>query len=128
MPDSDLTNELLDTWTSSEAPSPFALQSPTPPDANTSVIIPIDADDLDPSDDEISLRQTLEQRFNMLSVDSHSTPAYFGKSSSFMFLQKAVGIRYGAPEGSPEIYRQLPEHMLHACMSACCQFDRFGTA
>ena len=53
-----------------------------------------DEDDLEPSDDEYSARKTLEDAFRSVSLDP-GAPHFFGKSSSFMFLQKALDIRQG---------------------------------
>ncbi|KAJ3554892.1 hypothetical protein NM688_g2874 [Phlebia brevispora] len=82
--------------------SPFAEgRTPGEPDALSTVPIssasrtpppPVDADDLESSDDEYSARKTLEESFRSISLDP-GEPHFFGKSSSFMFLQKAMDIR-----------------------------------
>ncbi|KAF7792733.1 hypothetical protein EIP86_003831 [Pleurotus ostreatoroseus] len=61
--------------------------SPVPP-------LPVDEDDLESSDDEYTARKTLEHAFRSVSLDP-GAPHFFGKSSSFMFLQKALDIRQG---------------------------------
>lgn len=53
---------------------------------------PVDADDLDPSDDEITARNTLEKHMKSLTVDP-GHPRFFGKSSSVMFLQTAMVLK-----------------------------------
>lgn len=61
--------------------------------------IPVDADDLDSSDDEFSARQTLEESFKNVTMGS-GQPHFFGKSSTFMFLHKAMDIRHGYAGGN----------------------------
>ncbi|THG99015.1 hypothetical protein EW026_g3256 [Hermanssonia centrifuga] len=58
----------------------------------STTINPVDADDLDPSDDEVSARQSIVQSFVDLSlcpVHDH----FLGKSSSLMFLQTAMDVK-----------------------------------
>ncbi len=54
--------------------------------------MPVDGDDFESSDDEYSARKTLEASFKTVSMDPGG-PHFFGKSSSVMFLQKAMDIR-----------------------------------
>lgn len=54
---------------------------------------PVDSDDLDPSDDEITARNTLERHMKNLAVDP-GHPRFFGKSSSVMFLQTAMVLKH----------------------------------
>ena len=51
-------------------------------------------EDFDPSDDEFTARQTIEERFKGLSIDP-GPQHFFGKSSSLMMLQKAMDIEQG---------------------------------
>ena len=53
---------------------------------------PVDADDLDPSDNEMTARDTLERHMRNLAVDP-GHPRFFGKSSSVMFLQTAMALK-----------------------------------
>lgn len=53
---------------------------------------PVDADDLDPSDDELTKTNTLETRMKEVSIDPMH-PRFFGKSSSVMFLQTAMALK-----------------------------------
>lgn len=67
--------------------------------------MPVDADDLDPSDDEITARDTLAQSFETFSIyPGHDH--FLGKSSSLMFLQTAIDMKqeYVSPprEGQDE--------------------------
>ena len=86
-----------------KAPSPPSRGSISPKMAG-------EEDDFDPSDDEFSARQTIEERFKTLSIDP-GPQHFFGKSSSLMLLQKAMDIQQGYTEdaspgannpGSPE--------------------------
>lgn len=52
----------------------------------------VDADDLDPSDDEVNKINTLEKRMKEISIDPLH-PRFFGKSSSVMFLQTAMALK-----------------------------------
>ena len=98
--------ELILTRLPSPYSSPGEKASPTPPQASTSGIA-VDTDDLEPSDDEFSVSQTLEERFKILSVDSERQH-FFGKSSSFMLLQKAVDIRDSYSDETPETRESTP--------------------
>ncbi|KAJ3558753.1 hypothetical protein NM688_g738 [Phlebia brevispora] len=49
-------------------------------------------DDLDPSDDEMTLRHNLEQSIRHLSLEANR-PNFLGKSSGLMFLQTALDLR-----------------------------------
>ena len=62
---------------------------------------PIDADDLDPSDDEVTLRKTLAQGFQDLALQTGDH--FLGKSSSLMFLQTAFDLKkeYVNPSQAP---------------------------
>ena len=65
-------------------------------------LLPVDADDLDPSDDEMTKTNTLEKRLKEMSIDPMH-PRFFGKSSSVMFLQTAMALKhtYAGNEGPP---------------------------
>ena len=54
--------------------------------------IPIDADDLDPSDDEVTARITLTKRLEDVSIYAHEDH-FLGKSSSLMFLNTAFDMK-----------------------------------
>ena len=54
--------------------------------------IAVDEDDLVPSDDEISTRNTLTESFSKISLFSGSDH-YSGKSSSLMLLQTALDMK-----------------------------------
>ena len=53
---------------------------------------PVDSDDLDPSDDEMTKTNTLEKRMKEVSIDPMH-PRFFGKSSSVMFLHTAMALK-----------------------------------
>lgn len=55
-------------------------------------LLPVDADDLDPSDDEADVEDTLEKRLKTVTIDPLH-PRFFGKSSSVMFLQTAISLK-----------------------------------
>ena len=82
--------------------------SPSPPASSSLVKLPVDINDLDPSDNELSTQETLEQSFRNVSLDP-GRPHFFGKSSSFMFLQKAMDIRQGYVEESAATREPTPE-------------------
>lgn len=52
----------------------------------------VDADDLDPSDNEMTARDTLARHMKNLVLDP-GHPRFFGKSSSVMFLQTAMDLK-----------------------------------
>jgi hypothetical protein len=54
---------------------------------------PVDADELEPSDDEITKTNTLEKRMKEMSIDPMH-PRFFGKSSSVMFLHTAMALKH----------------------------------
>lgn len=54
---------------------------------------PIDADDLDPSDDEITAQHTLAQHLKRIKLNPGHV-RFFGKSSSVMFIQTAIDLKH----------------------------------
>ncbi len=51
-----------------------------------------DADDVDSSDDELTLRMSIEKRIKHLSLATHP-PQFLGKSSGLSFLQTALDVK-----------------------------------
>lgn len=93
----------------------------------------VDDDDLDPSDNEMTARHTLERNMKNLSINA-GHPRFFGKSSSVMFLQTAIALRKEytgqstmrtdaegkrnlLPCKRPEFWRAHPVSATHLCMS-----------
>ena len=65
-------------------------------------LLPVDADDLDPSDDDLTKANTLETRMKEVSIDPLH-PRFFGKSSSVMFLQTAMALKHSYPGQEPAL-------------------------
>lgn len=100
VPQENLPRDLFDS-PKLNGPSPFVggsqahaqiLSASTDSPPTKSPSVPVDVDDASSSDDEYSTRQTLAESFKSVSMDPGG-PHFFGKSSSFLFLQKAMDIR-----------------------------------
>ncbi|KAI0824058.1 fungal-specific transcription factor domain-containing protein [Trametes gibbosa] len=68
------------------APTPQSVSPPLPPSG--------DADDLDPSDDEMNTTRKLMMCFRKFAVRTPPAIRYHGKSSGMMLLQTAVNMKY----------------------------------
>ena len=67
----------------------------------------VDEDDLDPSDDEITTRNTLAASFNDISLYS-GHDHFLGKSSSLMFLQTALDMKHEYVSPSAPLQARQP--------------------
>ena len=63
---------------------------------------PVDADDVDSSDDDLSKTNTLENQMKEISIDPIH-PRFFGKSSSVMFLHTAIALKHTYAEQEPTL-------------------------
>ena len=68
---------------------------------------PIDADDLDPSDDEVSYRKSLSKGFEDLHLNPHNEH-FLGKSSSLMFLHTALDMKKEYVNPTPKDAAPVP--------------------
>lgn len=100
-PDSDILDQLggafdKETWLAKGGPTKTGLPVSRSESRGRAVqpkLPPVDADDLDPSDDELTKVNTLETRMKEVSIDPMH-PRFFGKSSSVMFLQTAMALKH----------------------------------
>lgn len=68
-----------------------------------------DADDVDSSDDEVTLRHSIEQRMKYLSLGP-TLPQFLGKSSGLSFLNTALDFKEAYDTGqSYSVQQQLAE-------------------
>ncbi|EKM58711.1 uncharacterized protein PHACADRAFT_253202 [Phanerochaete carnosa HHB-10118-sp] len=101
-PDGDIFEELggsfdKDAWLTNRGPTkkvagPSVACSESQRRAPQPKLPPVDADDLDTSDDELTKTTTLESRMGDVTIDPIH-PRFFGKSSSVMFLQTAMALK-----------------------------------